>query len=369
MKKVLILIPRMGSGGAERVVSIIANSLSERYSVQITTLVSNESFYELKDAVKLTSAQYKINRANKITRLGSMGKNFISSVFFTRSTIQEYKPDIIFSLLAEMDIVTYLATRNLHGFEWVCSERNDPTKRNRRLQRILEKIYTRCDVLVCQSQAVADYYSMIANKTVIPNPVDFSNYPARAREGIPAKIVTVGRLVPQKNIELLVKAFSLIEKKFPETTVIVYGEGPERGKLEKQIADYGLEDRFVLPGASKGVLKSIRDAAIFAFPTNYEGFPNALVEAIAMGIPVVSTDFATGVAKEIVDEEVGLVVPCGDIKAFAGALDVLLSNPEKRAHIRNVSRKAVESFAVEKVIMKWNCLFELLMEDKKCQNL
>ena len=124
-----------------------------------------------------------------------------------------------------------------------------------------------------------------------------------------------------------------------------------------------------LPGTTCNVLEEIRDATVFAFPTNYEGFPNALVEAIAMGIPVVSTDFATGVAKEIIGEDVGIIVPCGDTNAFAEAMDILLANPEKRAYIRSVSQKAVESFAVEKVIEKWNCLFESLTEDKKCQDL
>ena len=121
----------------------------------------------------------------------------------------------------------------------------------------------------------------------------------------------MGRLVPQKNIGMLIEAFSLIEKKYPNVSVTVYGEGPEREKLENQIAILKLEKKIFLPGAKRNVLEAIRDAAIFAFPTEYEGFPNVLVEAIAMGIPIVSTDFATGVAKEIVDENVGLVVPCG----------------------------------------------------------
>ena len=363
MKKVLILIPRMGGGGAERVVSIIANSLAEQFSVQITTLVSNESFYKLENTVKLTSAQYKINRANKITRLGSMGKNFISSIFFTRRVIQEYKPDIVFSLLEEMDIVTCIATRGLNGFKWICSERNDPTRRNKSLQRVLEKIYQNCDMLVCQSKTVADYYSIVKKKCVIPNPVDLDNYPMRVGESAPPKIVAVGRLVPQKNIEMLIEAFSIIEKKYPNVSVTVYGEGPEREKLENQITMLKLGNKIFLPGANRNVLETIRDAAIFAFPTNYEGFPNVLVEAIAMGIPVVSTDFATGVAKEIVDENVGLVVPCCDTKAFAEAMDVLLSSPEKRRQIRYMSRKAIEPFAVEKVIVKWKQLIESLMEE------
>ena len=126
-KKVLIFIPRLGGGGAERVASIIANYLVEKYEVQITTLVSGESFYPIKDSVKITSANCRINRNSKIARRISMGKNFLRSIVFVRKTIKEDKPDIVLSFLKEMDTVTFLATRGLRGLKWVCSERNDPT--------------------------------------------------------------------------------------------------------------------------------------------------------------------------------------------------------------------------------------------------
>lgn len=362
MNRLLILIPRMGGGGAERVVSIVANNLSTEFEIQITTLVSNESFYSLDSNVKLTSANYRINRTNKFTRLMSMGCNFLGSIFFTRKTIKEYKPDIVFSLLEEMDVVTYLATRGLGGFRWICSERNDPKRRNPKLQKILEMIYRRSDTLVCQSQTVADHYAKVDIKSVIPNPVDIENYPERVEESKPPRIVSVGRLVPQKNFEMLIEAFSNIADEFPETTVTVYGEGPEREKLESFIANQHLEGRILLPGANKEILETIRDAAVFAFPTDYEGFPNVLVEAIAMGIPVVSTDFATGVAREIINENVGVVVPCRDVSAFSNALSHLLSNDEKRKYIRSVSRSAVEQFEVAKVIETWRELFRTLLE-------
>ena len=362
MKRVLILIPRMGGGGAERVVSIMANKLSEKYLIQITTLVSNESFYPLSNRVNFTSALYKINRLNKMTRIISMGVNFISSIFFTRKTIKEYQPDIVFSLLEEMDIVTYLATRNLSSIKWICSERNDPTKRNVKLQRILELIYQKSDMLICQSSKVADYYSMVKRKVIIPNPVDFNNYPEVIEESNPPRIVSVGRLVAQKNMGLLIKAFSLIADKYPDITLTIYGDGPERKKLEDLIANKKLQKRILLPGARRDILNTIKDAAIFAFPTNYEGFPNVLIEAIAMGIPVISTDFATGIAKEIVDENVGVLVKCGDIGGFSNAIEKLLINETQRQHIRKFSRKAIEAFDIENVMAIWDKLFKELLE-------
>lgn len=363
-KKILILIPRMGGGGAERVVSIIANNLCDKYDICITTLVSKESFYELKPQIRLESACFEINRASKLTRLVSMGSNFISSISYVKEFIKGYEPDIVFSLLEEMDIVSYLATKGLKGFKRINSERNDPHGRSTKLQMLLERIYRKTDMLVCQSQTVSDYYCRVMRKTVIPNPVDFHKYPEKVAEAAYPRIVGVGRLREQKNFIMLEKAFAKIADQFPDVTVTVYGEGPDRQLLESEIKKDHLIGRFNLPGESRDILNEIKDAAVFAFPTNFEGFPNALVEAIAMGIPVVTTDFATGVAKEIVDESVGIVVPVGDVDAFSVGLEELLSNKEKRNRIRKEASKAVEPFAMEKVIQAWDELFQTLLEDR-----
>lgn len=363
-RRILILIPRMGGGGAERVVSIIANNLCDKYEICVTTLVSKDSFYELKPQVRLESACYEINRASKIKRLISMGSNFISSVSYVKKTIKEYRPDIVISLLEEMDIVSYLASKGLKGFKRINSERNDPNGRSVKLQMILERIYRKTDMLVCQSQTVLDYYGRVMRKTVIPNPVDFNKYPEKVEEAEKPRVVGVGRLREQKNFIMLEKAFAKIADRFPEVTVTVYGEGPERQRLEDEIIKDHLVDRFDLPGESRDILNEIKDAAVFALPTNFEGFPNALVEAIAMGIPVVTTDFATGVAREIINENVGIVVPVGDVDAFSAGLDELLSNKEKRNRIRKEASKAVEPFSMGKVISAWDELFQALLEDR-----
>lgn len=358
-RKILFLVPRMGGGGTERVISIIANNLCKKYCIRIATLVSRGDFYKLDPEVEVANAGYNINRKSKLTRSISMGRNLLNAIFYVRNQIKTFQPDIIFSLLEEMDIVSHWALKGLRGrCVLIHSERNDPTARKPRLQKILEKIYRKTDMLVCQSQTVSDYYGMVKHKTVIPNPVDLSIYPPRAPESKPERIVAVGRLQEQKNFMLLEKAFAKIADRYPDVTVTVYGEGPQRQLLEKTIEQDGLKDRFILYGASKDVLNEIKDAAIFAFSTSYEGFPNALVEAIALGIPVVTTDFATGVAREIVNERAGIVVPVGDVNAFANALKELLDNPEKRKMIRDHSREVLEPFAIDKIIAMWDNLFQ-----------
>lgn len=360
-KRILLLIPRMGGGGAERFVSIIANNICDQYTIRIATLVSRGDFYRLKPAIEVVNAGYSINRKSRLTRCFSMGIHFLNALLFVRKQIQTFQPDIVFSLLKEMDIISYLALKTLKRKQIIIhSERNDPTTRSRRVQKLLERIYRKSDMLVCQTKVVAEYYGMVHKKTVIPNPVDFSIFPNTTNEAEPKRIVAVGRLQEQKNFIMLEKAFAKIAKQYPDITVTIYGDGPQHQMLAKAIEQDDLQTRFILYGASKDVLNKIKDAAVFAFPTNYEGFPNALIEAVAMGIPVVTTDFATGVAREIVNEKVGAIVPVGDVDAFANALKEMLDNREKRNYIREHSREVLEPFTVDKVVTKWNDLFQTL---------
>ena len=363
-KKVLILIPRMGGGGAERVVSIVANHLcaEEDYEIRLNVLVSGESFYPLDPRIDYRSAGFEVNRKNKLTRMISLGRNFLGAISYVKKVIREYRPDVVFSLLEEMDIVTYYALKDKRTCAFVCSERNDPTKRNKPLQKLLERIYKTVDLFVCQSQTVADYYSMVPEsvKTVVPNPIDFAKIPERVEESKPPRVVAVGRLVKQKNFPMLIESFATVAAAHEDVTLTIYGEGPERGTLEAQIEALGLSDRIILAGAHKDVVNCVRDAAVFAMSSDYEGFPNALVEAISVGVPVVTTDFPTGVGRELVTEKVGAVVDCGDAEAMAKALSDLLSDDERRANIRAEGYRVTRPFAVENVVKMWEDLFSKL---------
>lgn len=361
-KKLLIVIPRMGGGGAERVVSIVANHLAKiGYQVRLFTLVGGESFYPLDAKVEQTTADFAVNRKNKLTRMVSLGRNFAGAIARIRREIKEYKPDIVFSVLEEADLVTFLAKTGLQC-TWLVSERNDPTRRAGWYRKLLNFIYRRSDGMVCQSKTVADYYSFVPKKWVVPNPIDKALYPAKAPENAQTRMVSVGRLRPQKNTLLQLEAFRAIADKYPNVTFTAYGEGPERELLEAKIKEYGLENRFFLPGASRNVLEGIKDAALFVMSSDYEGFPNALVEAITIGIPVISTDFATGVARELISSDVGEVVPCGDAAALAKAMDTLLGDPDRRTRIREVGSHATDPFQVETVVKLWEQVFAELTE-------
>lgn len=346
----------MGGGGAERVVANIANSLSERrYEVKILTFVSNESFYQLNYNVDLKSAMLSINRSNKITRYISMVRNLLKVLFFIRSEIKKFKPDTVVSILKEADILTYYVKKTGVKFKHICSERNDPSRRNKFLQRLLVHIYKNSNHFVCQSSRVAEFYSEIPRDkvSIISNPLDISMIPESVQESHFNNIVAVGRLDSQKNFPLLIDSYYDVHDKLAPTTLTIYGEGPMRKEIEKQIKKYNLEEKVFLPGAQKNVLDKIKDASLFVMSSDYEGFPNALVEAMSVGLPVISTDFATGVAKELISDDNGIVVPVKDRDALGKAIEKIMNDSNMRRTMRSENKKIMKKVDLKSIMCEW----------------
>lgn len=356
-KKVIFIIPRMGGGGAERVVSIVGNGLIKRgYDIFIAVFVGNDSYYDLDENIKLLSANFSIVRAEGIKRKISMAQSFISSINFVKEIIRKYDPDVIVPLLTAGEIVGYFATIGNKKTARVSSERNDPANRGYLIRKFKARIYKSSNLLICQSKTVSDYYSFVSEdkKLVIPNPIDRASLPNPVHETVPLRIVSVGRLTPQKNMTLLVRAFALIANEFKEVTLTIYGEGPKRAEIEEIINSSNLQNRIFLPGASSDVLNQIKDAALFVMSSDFEGFPNALLEAMSLKIPVISTDFATGVAREIVTNDYGLVVPCNDVHTLANAMKKVLSDEKFRLKIRNQDNTELKKYDVERIIDMWD---------------
>ncbi len=354
MAKILFVLPRMGGGGAERVVSILANNLSKNNDnvVQIHTFVSGESFYKIDDKVILSSCGIKKVKKGLFRKL-SVLINFPKAFFRTRKLIKKGDFDYVLSFLPEADITLWLCKKTGVKFTHVCSERNDPSKKGKLKRFFLKKTYKRADKFVCQSQTVANFYSFIDSnkKVVIPNPLNPNILPERAKD-LKNTIVAVGRLTAQKNFALLINAFSRVLQEFSEYSLEIYGEGGERRILEDQINKLGLGSKITLKGAQKGVLDKIKDAKLFVMSSNFEGFPNALLESMGIGLPVVCTDFFTGTARELIDDKGGILVPVRDEKALAKAIIEMLSKPDLESYGAYNHEKS-KSYYEDVIVKKW----------------
>ena len=321
--KYLFVAAGMCYGGAERVMSILANEWYGRgedvkFFLTGTPAVTS---YSLRDGIKIVSSfeAAQKERFEQIVHIREIRKECLN-----------WKPDVVISFYNDVCALTAIAISGLN-IPLIYSERNDPNKVN---QRVVDKIYRKivehkADKFVFQTEGAKKCYpeKVQRRSCVLLNPMDISSFPTHDFANEEKTIVSVGRLEAQKNQSLLIDAFSMIMDQFPDFRLIIYGEGKLREKLENYIQQKGLQGRVFLPGAKNGIQDCIKNAALFVLSSDYEGIPNALIEAMAIGLPCVSTDCSPGGARALIENEKnGLLVPCDDAEKLASAMNRMLSD-------------------------------------------
>ena len=239
----------------------------------------------------------------------------------------------------------------------VVSVRNDPTKEygsNWIKRMIANSVFLLADGCVFQTEDASLYFSRWVRRKskVIVNPVNETFYGVK-RSDTPRNIVTVGRFYPQKNHKLLIDAFARIADEFPEENLIIYGEGPLREEMENQISAFSLKGRVFLPGSTSHVPEVLSEAKLFVLSSDFEGMPNALMEAMAVGVPVISTDCPCGGPKLLLEKnDYGILVPCGDTSRMAEAMKNMLSRDMLERYHKQALIRA-EIFEPQKIFKQW----------------
>jgi len=343
MKKIAFVLGGMSRGGAERVISILSRSYAERgYETEIVVLLSNEVGYKLHPTTRLIDLTG--NTTSRLKRL----PYWLRSI---RKYVKESKPDVIVSFVARINLLVINAVRGLNT-KLIISERNDPRYdgRSKPVDMLTKMQYNRADKVVFQTERAKEYFPKLTNGTIIPNPISVPCY-ATAPSG--KKVVTMGRLMPQKNQKMLVEAFSSVIKEHPDAVLEIYGAGELEDELSSQIASLGLTENVRLKGNAFDVHERIADASIFALSSDYEGLSNALLEAMTMGLPCVSTNCA-GADEYITDGKDGFIVNVGDSAAMASAITKLLSDEALRASFAKEAKEKSKRFSTEAVMSLWD---------------
>lgn len=345
-KKIVFFTGSMGRGGAERVISVLSNYLADNgWKVKIVMLLHNiTDGYALDERVEIVHflPDAPMNTTKKI----------LWNIKMVRAYIKKEKPDVVISFMAQNTLISGLACRKLK-IKYIASERIDPSmvKRNIIYKKILEKIYERADKVIFQTERAKKYFNqkIQKNSVIIGNPVSVACY---AEEKKLKKIVTAGRLTGQKNHRLLIDAFGDLEKKYPEYFLEIYGEGPCHKDLEEHILKKGLKKKVFLKGSKINLHECIKDAGMFVLSSNFEGLSNALIEAMMMGLPCISTNCA-GSDEVIKDGENGLLVNIGDKDSLKDAMEKLITDEKLYSRILESGMKSVEIFKVDNIIEKW----------------
>jgi len=350
-----LIISSLSAGGAERVLSELANYWAAKgHRISLLTLVSPETqpFYLLHPKIKLVQLDQSQAGASLFTRF----QNILKRVFCLRKTVRNLKPDMIVSFIDVMNVTTLIATWGLK-IPVIISERIDPHfHRIPRLYTWLRfKIYPFCNKLIIQTNSSANYFPSDFKRfiQIIPNPVVSVSHNIKKISGKVQNIITVGRLDKQKDHMTLIRSFSELLKGNPELCLTIYGEGKERNKLEELVNSLGLSRKVFLPGMTQNIYKVLVEADLFIFPSLYEGFPNALCEAMSVGLPVIASNCSGNI--EVVQDRIdGRLFPVGNIQVLTSITLELLDDLEQRQRLGKHAQEIGRRFHPDRIFALWD---------------
>ncbi|WP_447931632.1 glycosyltransferase [Sphingopyxis fribergensis] len=339
-KRILFAINSLAGGGAERVLAtLLAGSVPwrARYDIHLALLDDEPRAYDVPEWVEVHQLDARHKLLPSLTQLRALAKRL--------------SPDSTLSFLTRANIANAWAMAG-RGRPWLISERVNTSAHLGdafAAKAMVRMVYPRAAHVIAVSEGVVD--DLAANfgvardrMSAIANPVDHRRIAELAAEPpafTPAGpyIVAAGRLMPNKNFPLLLRAYA---KAAPQERLVILGEGPERGALEALAASLDIADRIDMPGFVANPFAMVSRAQAYAMPSNAEGFPNGLVEAMACGVPVVATNCASGPSEILasrsrdaisgrIDVDAGALVPTDDIQTFAAALVDVLAEPRRSA--------------------------------------
>ncbi|TXD51439.1 glycosyltransferase family 4 protein [Polaribacter sp. IC063] len=335
--KIFLIIPTLKQGGAERVMSVLANNLSRLGNeIHLVLLVHVEDFYNLDKNIVIH--HLKFHHKNLFQKKISE----INTFFKLRKLIAKEKPEVVLSFMDKYNVLTILVTRFLKTKVFV-SDRSNPKKEISTTLKHLKKLtYKYATGVVAQTSLAKDIIYKNTKNTnirVIPNPLkECSLYPKIRKENL---IINVGRLTKEKGQKYLIEAFYFLN--IQDWKLVILGDGDLEQELKNQINTLGLENRVIMPGAVKNVDEWLARASVFAFSSISEGFPNALVEAMALGLPCVSFDCDSGPRDVLIDNNNGFLIEPKNIEQLTDCLFKLCSDSKLRMRIgeeaKNISKK------------------------------
>lgn len=360
MKTILFYINRINEGGAERVMVNLANQFAEyAYNVLFVTSYRAEGEYRLEE---------------KVTRLSLENEEIKQSIFMRnlsriqklRKICRKEKPDILVTFMSEPNFRGIIATRGLKVKNLI-SVRNVPECEYAGWIRsiVAKYLLPLADGCVFQTVDAKEWFSKkLKNKSrIIPNAVSSVFYEIE-RAPVENLIVSCGRLTAQKNQTLLIKSFAKAEKNVPGAKLFIFGEGDLEKELHQLINELGLNEKVFLKGQTDDVAAALSNADLFVLSSDYEGMPNALMEAMAVGIPCISTDCPCGGPRELMRNEIdGLLVPVGDENRMSETISKVLSDQKLKETIgRNASKRA-KMFEPNTVFEEWKKYIDSIIDN------
>ena len=362
------------AGGVERVLTLKANYFSEHLGHDIIIILTDGQgkplFYPLSDKVKV------INLDVNFEELWTC--SFVKKVFVylkkqrlykkrIREELMSLRPDITISLLRrEINFINNIKDGSRKIGELHVNRanyRNFEANDSNFVKRIFSKFWMnslvsklkKLDQFVVLTHEDRQAWPELSNVAVIPDPLSF--VPTQWSTLTEKRIIAVGRYVYQKGFDLLLQAWAIIEKEYPDWQLAVFGDG-NRMSYEQQMKDLGIdENRCHLNGPTTNIQQEYANSSLFVFSSRFEGFGMVLVEAMSCGLPVVSFACPCGPKDIVSDGEDGLLVENGNVDALASAMSCLMNDDALRLSMSQAGMKNVQRFSMEQIAERWQTVF------------
>ena len=347
------MISSLIKGGSERVMCNLADYFVQQgHRVTLVTQYQREDEYPLNPKVKRILSQITEEEmgSNRIS-------NFIRRFQKLRNIWKVEKPDAILVFIGKNNFMALLTAWGLH-IPVVVSVRADPNQEypNGWMRFMARHLFKKAAGVVLQTRECMKFFpKAVQRKSVIlHNPVNevfFENPYEGEREHT---IVTVGRIDENKNQALLIQAFALIAEDYPDYQIILYGKGDQEENLKQLARDLEIADHVTFAGNVSDVAEQIKKAGVFVLTSNTEGMPNALIEAMVLGLPVIATDCPCGGPRDLIEDGVnGILTPVGDINKLRENLQFIINNSEKAAIFGRNAHKTTQLFREKNVYQEW----------------
>lgn len=343
--KIVFLLSSLSSGGAERTVAYLSSYLAKKGDDVTILLLQKEVFYTLHPDVKVEKLNIKGSYKTILGKYSNIAQRFIR----TNNYLKKYKPDVVFCMLPNLAKFILKSHKKL-GFKLITSERINPESSTEAARNLKISVFKESDGIVFQTIRAKDFYlEYIGDKgVVIHNAVGndrvYNIEPAKVRK---EKISAMGRLTSQKDYPLLINAFNNVLKKHPSYTLEIFGTGPDKDKLVSLTESLGIKDKVIFRGSCEDAIERIADSKVYVMSSLFEGMPNALMEAMAVGLPCVSTDCPNGPKELITDGENGLLVPLSDVDAMTEAILRLIEDEELSLKCSQGAREILKTHHID----------------------
>lgn len=346
MKKISLIIPTLTNGGAERVMSILANKLSEDENIEVHLILylRDERFYTISDKVVIHSPDFDYRKFSRI-------KSTIKTFRYLRRNLKKIKPYSLLSFGGKYNSMVLLSSLGL-GINAYISDRSRPNISYGKLQDFINPIVYRFSkgIIAQTSKAkeVAFKNTKHKNIAVIPNPIPNVDVQEIKKEKI---ILNIGRFIASKQQLKLIESFASLQNK--DWKLIFLGDGEHFGKCKELVSSLNMESQIELLGVRKDVNNYLSKSMIFAFTSISEGFPNSLAEAMSAGCACISFDCVAGPSDIIDHNRNGFLVPMNDWETYTKLLADLMQNENLRTNFGAEARNKANAFNEDQIVREY----------------